>query len=89
MTLTQHTFNAFATLYQAFSMLRTGGTLIFVERIVKQAAASQVFHPVRLNAKVFNDFLSTHFDEYYRLREGPGIRISFCEQAAIEPFELH
>jgi len=55
----EHTFNAFATLYSAHSLLRPGGTFVFQERSVKLASGAQLYHPVRLNKRFFDWWLDT------------------------------
>jgi SAM-dependent methyltransferase len=64
----EHTWNAFATLHHAHRLLKPGGLLLFGERIIYQSASSQIYHPVRLTTKFFDDFFAGHFDEVYRLR---------------------
>lgn len=62
----EHTFNAFATLYQAFRLLRPGGLLLLKERIVSPQAFHQVYHPVRLHTAFYERFFAEHFDAIVR-----------------------
>ena len=66
----EHTFNAFATLHTAHRLLKPGGLFVFHERIVRQDAHSQIYHPVRLSQPFFDAFLAEHYEEIYR-RKGP------------------
>ena len=68
----EHTFNAFAALYQAYRLLRPGGLFIINERIVKLESPSQIYHPIRLRRTFFQDFLSRHFETPLYQSPGPG-----------------
>ena len=57
----EHTFNAFATLFSAYALLRPGGHFVFHERSVKLNSGAQLYHPVRLTQRFFDDFLDSHY----------------------------
>ena len=55
----EHAFNAFAVLDVAQRLLRAGGILVFQERVVRRDVGDQMYHPVRLSAAVFEQWLHT------------------------------
>ena len=55
----EHAFNAFAVLDVAQRLLRAGGILVFQERVVRRDVGDQMYHPVRLSAAFFEQWLHT------------------------------
>ena len=66
MNVIEHAFNAFATLYTSYRLLRPGGLFIFLERVVIYDKGDQIYHPIRLKRVFFDWFLTRLFDDVLR-----------------------
>jgi len=72
----EHTFNAFATLFSAYRLLKPGGLFVFHERSVRLSVNYpwQIYHPVRLSKNFLKWFEDTLYQRLYQPQRPPSVR---------------